>query len=80
MRVLGHFEVNFQEFPTRFAHTDRIKTQVQLAQKVQCCEISITPVVAWLRGLEQYVSFALQRSRRPIPALYLPEIPQQHRK
>jgi hypothetical protein len=40
-------------------------------------EISITPVVAWLRALEQYVSFALQRSRRPIPALYLPEIPQQ---
>jgi hypothetical protein len=35
--------------------------------------------VAWLRGLGQYVSFALQRSRRPIPALYLPEIPQQHR-
>ena len=30
-----------------------------------------------MRGLEQYVSFALQRSRRPIPALYLPEIPQQ---
>ena len=30
-----------------------------------------------MRGVGQYVSFALQRSPRPIPALYLPEIPQQ---
>jgi hypothetical protein len=37
-------------------------------------EISITRVVAWLRGVKQYVSFALQRSRRLIPALCLPEI------
>jgi hypothetical protein len=28
---VGHIEVNFQAFPTRFANTDRIKTQVQLA-------------------------------------------------
>jgi hypothetical protein len=42
-------------------------------------EISITRVVAWLRGVKQYVSFALQRSRRLIPAFIVAGDPQQHR-